>query len=305
LWSNPPPVTPNLSRPADGGDQGSVDDREGGGVERGRTAEKIGPLVPPSVPESSYDADYYLRHCAGAEAWRDSEGRCLDPLYAGALKQAGLARGERVVDIGTGRGELLVAAVEAGAASAIGVEYSSAALELCRRTLTVHGSPESARVILADARLLPIPDRDADVVTMLDVVEHLSPEELAQALREAWRVLHPGGRVFIHTMPNRLIYSITYRLQRGLAPWRWFRWPRDPRNEFERAMHVNEQTARSLRRALEDAAYERVRVRHGDWIHDEFVPSGRSRQLYRRLASRRLTRPLGAADLWAIGFKPD
>jgi ubiquinone/menaquinone biosynthesis C-methylase UbiE len=292
---------PNPSRPQDG-DQ-TAPGRRGERSEAARPPADPARLHDPAVPESVYDAEYYLRHCAGAQAWRESGGRRFDPVYAGALNRAGLQPGERVVDVGSGRGELLVAAAEAGAASVIGVEYSRAAVDLCRRTLAAHASPGSARVLLADARALPIPDGEADLVTMLDVVEHLSPAELAQALGEGYRVLRKGGRVFIHTMPNRLIYSVTYRLQRGLVPWRWHRWPRDPRNQLERAMHVNEQTARSLRRALERADFERADVRHGEWVHDEFVPPGRPRRLYRRLASHRITAPLGAADLWATGFR--
>jgi hypothetical protein len=105
-------------------------------------------------------------------------------------------------------------------------------------------------------------------------------------------------------MPNRTVYAVTYRLQRLGRPGRRARWPADPRNEHERRLHVNEQTATGLRRALRRAGFEDVRVRPGRWVHDEFVPDARARALYHRLAAHRLTARLGAADLWATARRP-
>lgn len=66
---------------------------------------------------------------------------------------------------------------------AIGIEYFEAALELANTTIAAHGlGAVEAEVLLADARLLPLADRCADVVTLLDVVQHLAPAELTLAL---------------------------------------------------------------------------------------------------------------------------
>lgn len=256
----------------------------------------MAPLEPPRVPASAYDEAYYREACHGYEEWAASEGAELAPLYAGSLGKAELESGETVVDIGTGRGELLAAAVEAGASRAVGVEYSADAVGLAQRTLAAHGVEERASVIHADARAIPLEDASADLVTLLDVVEHLTPAELARTLGEARRLLRPGGRVLVHTMPNRLVYSVTYRAQRLLHRG----WPADPRNHHERLMHVNEQTPRGLRRSLADAGFADVRVELGDWIYTDFVPTERGRVLYHRLAAHRLTGALGRADLWGF-----
>jgi ubiquinone/menaquinone biosynthesis C-methylase UbiE len=257
---------------------------------------------PPAVSSDVYDTDYFLHAAAGYEAWSSSDGRELDHRYAGSLRIAELQRGETVIDLGCGRGELLVAALAAGAGRAIGVEYSLDGVALARRTLATQGAAERAELVHADIRAVPLPDGDADLVTMLDVVEHLTPTELEQTLREARRLLRPGGRILIHTLPNRLIYDVTYALQRRLPGRRT--WPRDPRNDYERAMHVGEQTVGSLGRALRRGGFEHVRAWPGEWVHDEFVPATRPRRLYRRLAAHRLTRRLGAADIWARGANP-
>jgi SAM-dependent methyltransferase len=264
----------------------------------------VNPDLPPAaVPPAAYDEQYYLNLCLGYEEWRESGGARMAGIYPGVLARAGLRAGEVVVDIGAGRGELVVAATELGA-TAVGIEYSEAAVELSRRTLAAHGDPAGARVELADARALPLPDADADLVTMLDVIEHLTPREQAAVLREALRVLRPGGRILVHTFPNRLLYDVTYRVQRTLRPRRWKTWPRDPRRDYEHEMHVGEHSARSLRRALAAAGFVALRVTHGEMMWVGHVPDERARVTYARLAAHRLTEALGRADIWGEARAP-
>lgn len=261
----------------------------------------MGALPDPAVDPAAYTEGYYREWCAGYEEWVASDGAAVAGIYPGFLAKAGMRAGEVVVDIGTGRGELLAVAVERGASRAHGIEYSPDAVAMARKTLEAHGVSDRAEVHLADARSVPLDDAIADLVCLVDVVEHLTTDELALALGEARRILAPGGRVVAHTMPNRLIYDVTYRLQR-LVPGRRH-WPVDPRVELERVMHVNEQTARSLRRAFVTAGFE-TEVTLGEWIHTEHVPAGRATRLYGRLAKLGPLAHLGVADLWATGTRP-
>ncbi|MHB2024259.1 MAG: class I SAM-dependent methyltransferase [Mycobacteriales bacterium] len=260
-------------------------------------------LAAPVVDSREYDEAYYLTCCAGYEAWAASGGARFAGVYAGALARAKLAPGEVVVDIGTGRGELLVVAVQQGAKRAVGVEYSAAGVALARKTIAAHAVGECAEVILADARSIPVADGSADLVTLLDVVEHLSPGELAATLVEARRILRPGGRVFIHTFPTRTIYEVTYRLQRLARPGRRSGWPVDPRNDYEHRMHVNEQTRARLRASLRRAGFARVEVVLGGWVYTDHVPEESAKRLYHRLARFAPTASLGVANLFATAFK--
>jgi ubiquinone/menaquinone biosynthesis C-methylase UbiE len=263
-----------------------------------------GGLKPPAVPSKRYDREYFLHRCMGADAWRESQGAEIDALYAGMLQLVGMRRDDRVLDIGTGRGELLRAAIEGGAAEAVGIDYSAAAIELTRETMAAAGIEGRARGIVADGRSMPVEDGRFDLVTMLDVVEHLTPRELHETLIEARRKLVPGGRIFIHTMPSPLIYEVTYRLQRLLPVWRVRSWPADPRNELEHAMHVNEQRIGTLRRALRGAGFGDVRAWPGAWIYTDFLERERSKRLYHRLARIPGLRRFGIADLFARAVNP-
>lgn len=260
-------------------------------------------LPAPAVSPDVYDETYYRTACGGFETWAPSEGRELAPMYVFAFEMLGLEPGQRLLDIGTGRGELLAVAAQAGV-EAVGVEYSEAALALAQKTLAMHGVDDRARVVLADARSLPVHDAWADGAALLDVVEHLTAAELDIALAEARRALKPGGRLLVHTFPSRLVYDVTYKLQRLVLPWRLLTWKADPRLEYERQMHVNEQTVPRLDAALR-RHFTDVRVWAGDWIHTDFVPSERAKKTYHRLA--KLPRPLrhlARANIWGEARAP-
>lgn len=266
-------------------------------------AERTG-LPRPAVSPDVYDDEYYRRGCMGAEEWSASGGREPHGVYRGILQMAGFRPGMVVVDVGCGRGELVALAARDGAARAIGVDYASSAIELARETLRVHDVTDTAEVHLVDARQGPVADGVADLVTLVDVVEHLTPDELRVTLQECRRMLRPGGRVFVHTMPNRLVYQVTWPLLRLGARLKGHRWPADPRSDYERAMHVNEQTLGSLRRSLRRSGLVDVDTWLGQWVHTAHLPGGRGAGVVARLARTPGLRRLGRADLFGVGTVP-
>ncbi len=114
-------------------------------------------------------------------------------------------------------------------------------------------------VCLADAKYLPFPDNFFDRVLMFDVVEHLFPWELRQALLDIRRVLTDDGRLIIHTAPNRwydkYAYPIVRNVRRLLGQGE--KYPKDPRAiiPVNQDVHVNEQDLRSLQRNLRSTGY--------------------------------------------------
>ena len=109
------------------------------------------------------------------------------------------ARGLRVLEVGVGIGADYLEWLRAGA-RATGVDLSPASLESTRRRCELAGFHPDLRV--ADAEHLPFADHTFDVVYSYGVMHH-SPDT-TQCLREAWRVLKPGGqaRIMLYHHPS-------------------------------------------------------------------------------------------------------
>ena len=97
----------------------------------------------------------------------------------------------RALDLGCGNGKTLSALADAGF-EAYGVDFSPAAVEVCRRLLSGVASVE-----VADVTELPYPDGMFDYVTAVHVLENLDDGGLEAAAGEIRRVLAPGGHVFV------------------------------------------------------------------------------------------------------------
>ncbi len=216
-----------------------------------------------SVPSVLYDEQYFLNVCEGHQEFRSSEGAYLSQRLAEALAVAGIATGMSVLDVGCGRGEILRSTAHLGA-RAFGIDYAAAALRLSQQVaLQLQSAELPIGVYQASALHLPFEPGTFDRVLMLDVVEHLYPAELAEALREAHRVLKPGGRIVIHTAPNVWYDRYAYHLVRAVRVLvgHGSRYPKNPREIIPENLHVhvNEQSALSLWRGLRAQGFHSVR----------------------------------------------
>ncbi len=114
----------------------------------------------------------------------------------------------RLLDIGTGTGrvlELLAPRVR----QALGVDASKAMLALARARLAEPGFAHVA-VRLADMYRLPLADRCFDIVVLQMVLHHA--EDPDGAVREAIRVLAPGGRLLIIDLAEHDRQDLTGKL---------------------------------------------------------------------------------------------
>jgi ubiquinone/menaquinone biosynthesis C-methylase UbiE len=205
-----------------------------------------------------------------------SGGRQISPRLQRALALADIRPGQSALDIACGRGEVVLQAALRGA-QAYGIDYAAAALNVAAESLAREDRTALARM---DATRLAFASESFDAAFMLDFVEHVYQPDLDASLREVRRVLKPGGRLVIHTSPNRVFEDAVYRYyvrnvhRLVLGAGRALRLeggrfvnkivlptePLPPHDEYERELHVNPQSASTLRAALRDAGLRVQRI---------------------------------------------
>src|SRR5438876_5783002 len=113
---------------------------------------------------------------------------CGNPTALAELKP-----GEKVLDLGSGGGiDVLLSARRVGPTGfAYGLDMTDAMLELAERN-RVEAGVENVRFLRGVIEDIPLPDNTVDVV-ISNCVINLSADK-GQVLREAYRVLAPGGR---------------------------------------------------------------------------------------------------------------
>lgn len=194
-------------------------------------------MKPAPVKASLYDTEYYQKYNHGYAHYKSAD---LMPELRSKLDKIDF-QNKSVLDIGCGRGELLLYALKRDAQKVVGIDYSQSAKDYCDQILNtleaIKRSKVNAQVM--DAKKLEFPDQSFDIVVMLDVVEHLHAWELEVALKEAHRVLKSDGLLIAHTSPNKFMMDV---VRFFVAPFGI----KLKSNEF----HVNEQTYFSLNKFM-------------------------------------------------------
>ena len=104
-----------------------------------------------------------------------------------------------MIDLGAGPGDIpLLAAAEIAGARVVGVDLARHMLEIARRKQA--DAPAGPRVLfqLGDVKDLPFEDDTFDTVFSNTILHHI-PQPAAM-LRQAWRVLKPGGVLLIRDL---------------------------------------------------------------------------------------------------------
>lgn len=127
------------------------------------------------------------------------------------LEQLARPSGKDVVDIGCGGGDLVRALAQRGARP-IGVEISPEQLAAAVARDDGHADYRVGR-----AQDLPIEDGAADIVVFMRSLHHVPPADMTRALREARRVVRPGGIVYVaEPLPEGDYFALTSLVEEEL-----------------------------------------------------------------------------------------
>lgn len=122
----------------------------------------------------------------------DEAANRLTDRLAGLLT---IEPGDRLLDLGCGIGEPAMRLAAAHKIEVVGVSISRRQVERANDRAVSAGLADRLSFQLADAMDLPFPDESFDVVWALESLHHMP--DRAHVLRQAARVLRPGGRLAI------------------------------------------------------------------------------------------------------------
>ncbi|MDQ0894833.1 class I SAM-dependent methyltransferase [Agromyces ramosus] len=126
-----------------------------------------------------------------AASWAELWGGFADPARRALVAHAGIRAGMQVLDVGCGSGEFLALLTGLGVEAA-GVDPAPGMVAVARRALP------NADVREGDFSALPWPGATFDVVTAVNALQFAGDTDArVAALREAVRMLKPGGRIGI------------------------------------------------------------------------------------------------------------
>jgi ubiquinone/menaquinone biosynthesis C-methylase UbiE len=132
------------------------------------------------------------------------------------VDNAGLAAGNRLLDICTGTGAVALRAQEAVGPDgvAVGLDFSEGMIRKAREKAR-RASLIGVHFVVADAARLPFRSGAFDATTCSHAMYELSPEVRTHALEEARRVLRSGGRFLMmeHCEPTRPFVRFLYQVR--------------------------------------------------------------------------------------------
>lgn len=103
-------------------------------------------------------------------------------------------KGAKILDIGCGSGQFIYFLNKLGYVKVTGVDLDATQVEFAQK-LGLNAKFISAHEYLKDC------EHDLDLIVMLDILEHLTLEELFSLLELAYQALVPGGKIIV-SVPN-------------------------------------------------------------------------------------------------------
>jgi arsenite methyltransferase len=187
---------------------------------RVRSEGRTGCCGPSSCGCSSVDDDPITRDLYDATEIRDLPADAVAASLGcgNPTALATLQAGETVLDLGSGGGiDVLLSAKRVGpTGKAYGLDMTDEMLALARENQRSAGVA-NAEFLKGDIEAIPLPDDSVDVI-ISNCVINLSGDK-DRVLREAYRVIKPGGRFAVSDIVRRGDARIPAEVQKNLELW--------------------------------------------------------------------------------------
>jgi ubiquinone/menaquinone biosynthesis C-methylase UbiE len=162
-------------------------------------------------------APYGVFFAANATSFYYTTRRGKFLVWEDILNELEIRGDERVLDMGCGRGAVLVAVarrLKTGRVAGVDLwssrDQSGNSRAVTQRNATLEGVQELVDIATGDMRALPFGDATFDIVVSSLAIHNIpSQAGRRQAIAEAWRVLKPGGRLALADIRATAVYART------------------------------------------------------------------------------------------------
>ncbi|MFM6925025.1 MAG: class I SAM-dependent methyltransferase [Ferruginibacter sp.] len=115
------------------------------------------------------------------------------------IQRKELLKGD-VLDYGCGAGHLLKEMLKVTSVNFYGVDFSEDSINETKRR--AENNPNLKQLVLIEELPTPFEDEQFDLITLIETIEHLQDKTLQVTMQELFRILKPGGKIFITTPFN-------------------------------------------------------------------------------------------------------
>ena len=222
-----------------------------------------------------YTESYFLENATGHDEFKIFDGKYeqLIDKFQMIINRLDLHQSDNLLDIGCGRGELVIYhSLNGGAAT--GVDFSDEAIKLAR----AKAAELNAGCTFQISSFEKIGEENKyDRIVSIDFIEHIAVEEGKIFFKKCYDLLKPGGRLLVYTYPNTIRRRFGYKLIRTLSIIKRKPLPKkepDTISDHYKQYHLNEQNYFNLKKSALNAGFGNIRVQYIDLsIKNSFLKS--------------------------------
>lgn len=238
-----------------------------------------------------YTESYFMENATGHDEFKSFEGKFeqLIDKFRMVINYLDLNKSSKLLDIGCGRGELVIYHALSGG-DATGIDFSDEAIKLAKSK----ANELKARCKFQISSFEKIEEEVRyDRIVSIDFIEHIAVDEGRAFFKKCYNLLNPGGRLLVYTFPNTIRRRFGYKLIRALSIIKGKPMPKkepDTISDHYKQYHLNEQSYFTLLKSAIIAGFGKAKVNYIDpSIKDSFLKKVLINTPFRHLFLKGLT----------------